>query len=264
MNSTLTPRSSWQIQKAVVFALFLRELKTRFGAYKQGYVWLLLEPILHVVLLSLAITYIRGRTMYAIDFPVFIVTGIVPFLTFKNIALKVMESVESNKGLFTFRQIKPSDTFYTRALMEGFLGLLVYAILLLGMAWAGLDTPMRDPLTIILVFFVLALGGLGLGMIFSVVVYYLPESKTILRMIFMPLYLLSGIIFPVHMIPVEYQGYLLWNPVLHAIELNRMAFFEQYHGLQEVSFVYACLAALVCLFFGLAWYRLRRYDMVSR
>lgn len=264
MSNTLARRTPWRIQKAVVFALFLRELKTRFGAYKQGYVWLLLEPMAHVLVLSMVFSYLRGRSLYGIDYPVFIVTGIVPFLMFKNIALRIMDSVDSNRGLFTFRQIKPSDTFFTRALMEGFLGLLTYAVLLLGMAWFGLDTPMRDPLMLILIYLLLALGGLGLGMIFSVVVFHLPEAKTIIRLIFMPLYFISGIIFPAQMLPAEFLPYLLWNPILHALEINRVAFFEQYHGLHDVSLTYAVMAALVCLYFGMAWYRLRRFDMVAR
>lgn len=264
MGGQIALRTSWQIQKSVVFALFLRELKTRFGPYKQGYVWLLLEPIAHVLVLSLIFGYLRGRSLYAIDYPVFIVTGIVPFLMFKNIALRVMESVESNRGLFTFRQIKPIDTFITRALLETFLGLLVYALLLLGMAWVGMDTPMRDPLTILVIFALLVMGGLGLGMVFSVVVHYMPEAKTIIRLIFMPLYFVSGIIFPIHMVPAEFLPYLLWNPILHGIEINRVAFFDQYHALHQVSLTYAVLAALFCLYFGMAWYRLRRFEMLAR
>lgn len=264
MASALPARSSWRIQKAVVLALFLRELKTRFGLYKQGYVWLLLEPMAHVLVLSLIFGYWRGGSLYAIDYPVFIVTGIVPFLMFKNVALRIMDSVDANKGLFVFRQIKPIDTFLTRTLMEAFLGLLVYAVLLLGMAWAGLGTPMRDPLTLMLIYALLALGGMGLGMIFSVVVLHLPEAKTIIRLIFLPLYFISGIIFPASMLPAEILPYLLWNPVLHAIEINRLAFFEQYHGLHQVSLGYAVLAALVCLYFGMALYRVRRFEMVAR
>jgi len=53
MDGNVSMRTPWQIQKSVVFALFLRELKTRFGAYKFGYVWLLLEPMAHVIVLSL-------------------------------------------------------------------------------------------------------------------------------------------------------------------------------------------------------------------
>ena len=45
-------RTPFEIQKAVVFALFVRELKTRFGKYRLGYVWALLQPIAHVMVLS--------------------------------------------------------------------------------------------------------------------------------------------------------------------------------------------------------------------
>jgi capsular polysaccharide transport system permease protein len=34
-------RSGFTVQKAAVMALFLREIKTRFGKYRPGYLWAL-------------------------------------------------------------------------------------------------------------------------------------------------------------------------------------------------------------------------------
>jgi hypothetical protein len=74
----------------------------------------------HVIVLSLIFSYARDRALFGIDFPVFIVTGIVPFLMFKNIALRVMDGVEANRALFAYRQIKPMDTFIARTLLDAF------------------------------------------------------------------------------------------------------------------------------------------------
>ena len=261
MPSDVTSRSPWQIQKSVVFALFLRELKTRFGAYKFGYLWLLLEPMAHVIVLSLIFSYIRDRSLFGIDFPVFIVTGIVPFLMFKNIALRVMDGVESNRALFGYRQIKPMDTFIARTLLDAFLGVTVAALILLGMAWVGLDVPFRDPFALIFLMAMLVLMGLGLGMVLCVFTHYLPEAKTLVRIIFLPLYLLSGIIFPIAAVPHEYLPLLLWNPLLHAIELMRGAFFDSYRVLPDISLLFVVMTTLVLLFLGLAWYRTKRHQL---
>jgi len=263
MTTKAATRTPWQIQKSVVFALFLRELKTRFGAYKFGYVWLILEPMAHVLVMSLIFSFMRGRALFGVDFPVFIVTGIVPFLMFKNIALRVMDGVDANRALFAYRQIKPMDTFIARTLLDAFLAFAVAALILIGMAWVGLDVPFRDPFAVISLMMILVLMGLGLGMILCVLTHYLPEAKTLVRLIFLPLYLLSGIIFPITMIPHEYLHLLLWNPLLHAIELIREAFFGHYRVLQDISLLFTVMTMLVMLFLGLAWYRNKRRELLA-
>lgn len=42
-------RSSFQIQLAVINALMIRELKTRFGRYRMGLVRALLEPLIQIL-----------------------------------------------------------------------------------------------------------------------------------------------------------------------------------------------------------------------
>jgi capsular polysaccharide transport system permease protein len=257
-------RSCWEIQQAVVFALFLRELKARFGKFKFGYAWMFVEPIAHIIIMTLIFSYARNRAMFGIDFPVFLVTGVVPFLMFKNIALRVMDGAEANRALFIYRQIKPMDAFIARALLDAFLAMVVYAVLLIGMTWIGMDVPFRDPFTVMLVIALLILQGMGLGMIFCVITYYMPQAATIIRLIMFPLYLLSGVIFPVAMLPREFLPILLWNPLLHAVEWMRGAFFTQYHVLYQVSPLFVVMTALVLIFFGLALYRNNRYELVTQ
>lgn len=38
-------RSGLEVQKAAVKALFLREIKTRLGKYRLGYLWAALEAV---------------------------------------------------------------------------------------------------------------------------------------------------------------------------------------------------------------------------
>ena len=40
-------RTSFQIQRDVVYALLLREIASRFGKSRVGFLWVLLEPIAH-------------------------------------------------------------------------------------------------------------------------------------------------------------------------------------------------------------------------
>jgi capsular polysaccharide transport system permease protein len=257
-------RSPLQIMRSVVFALVLREMRTRFGKRRMGAFWVLFEPWAHVVILLLLFSYVRGRTMPGIDFPVFLITGVVPFLTFKNIALRIMDGVESNKGLFSYRQIKPADTFIARILVEISLYSVVYALTLAGMAWYGFDVSIHSPLEWFVVLAVMIASAFGLGNILCVVGHYLPEAKIIIRILFFPLYLLSGVIFSVRGLPDNILQWLLWNPMLHVMELIRWAIFEHYPIIDGISPQYVGGVTLVTLFVGLWLYRYRRLDLVAQ
>ena len=76
------------------------------------------------------------------------------------------------------------------------------------------------------------------ALIFSVVVTSLPEAGKFIRMLMFPLYFLSGILIPVQYFPHDLQQYLLYNPMLHAVELIRTGFFETYRAVDGVSVLY--------------------------
>jgi capsular polysaccharide transport system permease protein len=68
--------------------------------------------------------------------------------------------------------------------------------------------------------------------------------------------------FPLHAIPKEFWPYLLWNPIIHAVELSRESVVAGYVS-EGVSLNYLALCALVALFLGLAVYRKREEAMLT-
>jgi capsular polysaccharide transport system permease protein len=87
--------------------------------------------------------------------------------------------------------------------------------------------------------------------------------KSTLRMIMMPLYFASAVIFPVNTLPQEYLDWLLWNPVLHLVELSRYSFMAAYRPVDGVSVQYPLLFALCVAALGMALYRANRLRLIS-
>lgn len=257
-------RSPWQIQQAVVIALLLRELKTRFGKHRLGAPWLFLEPVAHLTLLMFIFGTIRGTTIPGVEFPVFLLAGIVPYIMFRSITTRVMEGVESNMGLFNYRHIKPMDVFLSRALLEVVLYALVLCLMVVGLLWVGFHVAVPSPLEFILLLTALVAMGLGLGLVLSVVTDLSPESKPIIRMLFLPLYFVSGVLFPVALLPRIYREWMSWNPLFHAVELLRHTFLPNYEMVPEANLRNFLEPTLIVLFLGLALYRIRRLAMVTR
>ncbi|MCW7538938.1 ABC transporter permease [Aquabacterium sp. A7-Y] len=256
-------RTPWQVQRAVLFALFVRELKTRFGGRWLGVFWVLLEPLAHLTILVLIFGFIRHRVLPGVEFPVFLLTGLVPFFLFKNLTLRLMESITSNQGLFGYRQVKPFDPLVSRAMLEVSLYSVVYLIMLGVLGWLGFTFLPVRPLELLAISVLLILMGASLGLLFAVTTHEFPHARSFVRIVFMPLYLMSGVVFPVSALPPSVLPWLLWNPVLHAIEISRGYFFAQYHVIPSVSGTYVAAITLIVLALGMSLYRVRRHKLLA-
>ena len=70
-------RNIWQIQTAVLYALFIREIQTRFGGFRLGIIWAFLEPISHILVLTILFSLLRDRDgFYGISFALFFPFGV--------------------------------------------------------------------------------------------------------------------------------------------------------------------------------------------
>ncbi|MEP6588756.1 MAG: ABC transporter permease, partial [Polaromonas sp.] len=112
-----------------------------------------------------------------------------------------------------------------------------------------------DPLAVLEAFFGLWLVGLGFGLMTSVAVEMVPELGRVIKLIMMPLYMISGVMFPISIVPQPYRDWLLFNPVAHGLEAVRLGFAPHYHAVPELSIAYIYGFALVSIFLGLALHR---------
>jgi capsular polysaccharide transport system permease protein len=245
-------RSATSVTLAVWRALFLREALTRLSAGRFAWVWLFLEPVAQVALLMVVFTIVRGKSLPFFDFAVFLAIGVLGFGMFSNVALRSMEAISANMALFAYRQVKPVDAVLIRAILEGVLQLLVSVILLSGAAFIGLRITRIDVMQILTV--VLAMWGFGAGfaLLLSVPARLVPEVAKIVRMLFAPLHLISGIFFSPFMVPAELRQWLLLNPIMQGIELLRTAFLAGYPLVPDADIGYLSTFAVSSIFFGLA------------
>jgi capsular polysaccharide transport system permease protein len=256
-------RSSFAIQRTVVFALFVREIKARLGGRWGGAVWVVVEPLAHIAVLMAMFATIRHILSPGIDYPIFLLTGLMPYIIFRSLAFRLMEGIEANRSLYAYRQVKPMDALVSRALLEVVLQSAVYLLALALMAWLGLDVLPARPLELIGVSAVIIALGFSLGLFLAVSTHGAPRARVFIRICSGPLYLLSGVIMSVNSLPTDWRQYLLWNPGLHLVELSRSCFFRQYRPLPEISATYLLALTTVFLALGMSLYRVRRQQFVT-
>jgi capsular polysaccharide transport system permease protein len=105
--------------------------------------------------------------------------------------------------------------------------------------------------------------GFGLGLLFAALSSVAPDTKTVIRVLFIPLYFLSGVLLPISRFPDEWVRWLALNPVLHLVELVRVTAIAHYEPMQYLSLEYVGGLAIVSIFLGLALYRLRYLARVT-
>lgn len=253
------PIRVWQ---DVTFALLMRELKTRFGTYRLGYAWALLDPMLMLAGFCLLFG-LRGRGSFGhVEAPVFILSGYLPFLLFKKVTKQVQSAVGANLGLFYYRQVTPFATMSARYLMEGVVFLLVSFLMVLILLWFGFKAMPADPLHVLLYTLELSWFAFGLGILLCVVSKYSAEVGKIVSLLMLPLMFISGVLIPLSVIPQHLHPWLLWNPILHAIELIRTGWIAGFTS-PSVSHGYLAGATLVVLTLAMSAYRLNRYRLIA-
>lgn len=255
-------RSGFEVQKLTIETLFLREIRTRFGKYRLGYLWAILEPSAHLLMLLGILGYVMHRTMPDISFPVFLLNGLIPFFIFSSISKRSISAIEANQGLFNYRSVKPIDTIIARALLETLIYVIVYILLMLIVWIVGEYFKITNLLRIIGTWSLLIILSCSIGLIFMVVGRTFPEMQKVLPLLNKPLYFGSCIMFPLHSIPKQYWPYLLWNPLVHVVELSRESVMPGYIS-EGVSLNYLAMFTLVTLFISLALYRNREEAMLT-
>jgi capsular polysaccharide transport system permease protein len=258
-------RSSWQIEKAVVFALMLRELKTRFGNRMVGLFWVLFEPMANIA--SVLVLRVVVRQRYAgvqIEPAVYLVVAMLPFFIFRNIWFRMMSAVDANAGLFGYRQVKPADAMASRVIMETTMYSMIFVAFMLIFAWLDYRCVPAQPIEYLGVVSLFILWGVGLGLMSAVGVRKMPALGTFLQLTSFPLYITSGVLIPINSFPATVIPLLLWNPLLHMVELSRWAFFPTYHPLMGVTVEYPLVWGLVVLFLGVSVFWVHRKRLMTR
>ena len=245
------PRGGIEVMYASIRALFLRELQTRFGHYRIGYVWALLEPALNVIFMLILFGAIVKRVLPGIDYTIFLLNGILPYFAFMRSVTQSIPAIEANRGLLSYRNVRPIDTVIARTGLEFVLYFVCYLLLSAVMLWLGFSISFSFIPSLLVYWLCLIILTLGMSSIMMVVGELSKEVGKLVASTSIILYFMSGAMFPLHFVPEQYLKYFMWNPLAHLFELMRHAVSPSYSVVSGTSFGYFLVCMIVVLFLGL-------------
>ncbi|QOL24407.1 ABC transporter permease [Thalassotalea sp. LPB0316] len=255
-------RNNFQIWCDVVFALFVREIKSQFND-KVGISWAVINPLIFIFFLSYFRSLISGNITHYMPTLVFMIYGMLMVRMFLSVFDSTASAINKNKALFAFRQVQPISTIIATAVFELLTIVFVVIVLMLILYLLNIGIHISDPITILLCIVNVWLLAVGLGLAFAVARAFVPEIEKLRALIQRPLFFMSGIFFSLKDIPKEYWYIFDWNPILHAVELSRDAAYPMFNA-QGVSLSYMYLCTLVLVAFSLFAYQACWKRVLSR
>ena len=254
-------RSSWQVQKSVIYALFLREVAVRFSAGKLGYFWVIFEPLMQIFIFVLVKMLLFGSKS-PLDYSVFITIGFVAFNLFRHILDRSMSAFAGNKGLYAYKQVKPIDGLLARILVEILISMVIVSIFVAVGLYLDRDMNVQNLGMVIFGFLWLVVFSFGFGLFISVIGIFFDSFLKVVKLVLSPLMFVSAVFYSMQNMPQALQQLLYYNPLAHFIEMIHDNYFYVLND-SFIDYEYMLIWTIVPLYIGLWLYRKLEKGIIS-
>ncbi|MCK5676976.1 MAG: ABC transporter permease, partial [Flavobacteriaceae bacterium] len=252
----LALRKPLHIFLAVQKALFLRELNTKISVAKLGFFWLFFEPFAQISIFILIRVVIMGRSEGSnFDYAVFMGAGFIAFNMFRHILNGSASTFKANKALFSYKQVKPMDTILARVLVQVFLtGIIVFIFVFIGFLFEY-NIEAENILMVTFGYLWLMLFSFSLGLLVAIGNTFFVSVGKFVNLMSFGLLIFSAVFFPIISIPPEAQEILLYNPLVHFMEMIHGFYLYELDD-RFVDYEYMALWTITPLFMG-TWLYIR-------
>jgi capsular polysaccharide transport system permease protein len=236
--------SGWRIQWRVVVALTYRELRTRVSEVKGGFLGVLVQPLGLLAIWVAIRSAISPTAGGSLNIVLFLASGILLFGVFSQIATRSINAMKANAALLFYKPVKPIDPVIARSICE--MGIYTSCLLLVMVGtWIYLDRIVMADFGLFLVsFFLMAVLGFSMGLVFMTANFLVPAFAPIATWIPRILWFGSGVFYSYWTLPAWTRPLFIWNPLMHCIELNRSSMSQDYFT-PDASLSYATSATIL-------------------
>jgi len=259
---TLMRVKNKNIDYHVIVGLLYREIQTRFGSKQFGYFWGIFDAMLMIIIFAGLKKIVSSNSMLHLDFTVFLAIGFLSFFLWKNIVNKSLTAFSANKALFLYQRVRPYHTLLTRLFLEVLISISTIFIFLFIGWFFGFDLSIDNFLFTILSLGWLIVFGFSIGFLSSILSELYEIYAKVMNILLSPLLFISAIMYSVESLPPKLQEVILYNPLVHFMELIHGFYFKSLNT-NHVDFEYIFYWTVVPLILGLYLYRKHEERIIS-
>jgi capsular polysaccharide transport system permease protein len=208
-------------QLRVVGALMLREAMTRYGHENIGFFWLMVEPLL--LTLGVTITWLALGQAHGtgVDVVSFILTGYTMITLWRHVVAQSVRCLRDNVGLLFHMNVRAFDIVLARTALETAGGLAAFFIAYAPLTLFGIMEPMSDPLVLLSAWFLMAWFSFGVALNIAALTEIFHPIEYFVQPLMYLIIPIQGTFFMVSWLPDGYRDIVLWMPLVHANEMYR-------------------------------------------
>ncbi|MFG1272061.1 ABC transporter permease [Xanthobacter flavus] len=232
----------------VVGAVIMRDLQTRFGTGYFGFLLGLIMPLGHLTI-AIGVTTLLGRpTPLGTDTPIFLMTGVLPFILWLYGHRQIMLTLLQNRPLLYFPGVDIFDLFAARIVIEVVSGTLVVLIVLATLAILGHELNVANWPEFIYGLVRAWLMGVATGLIFGCLATLWGATIIAGNILGPLLWVASGVLFLPDGLPEKLRNFLSFNPLCQIVDGVRIAYFSEYSSsFYDMSLMDKSLLVLLAL-----------------
>ncbi len=209
--------------RELLWNLTLTELKLRYRNSALGFLWTILNPLFY--LLILAIVFSKIMRFQIPNYTIFLFAGLTAWLMIQQTVTIATASIVNNQALirrvYIPKMVFPLSNVFSRYIDHTILTviLLVFmAIFRVPFTWSLLFIP----IIVLMIFFF----SLGLSLLTTVAHIKVRDVQHVVAIIFQILFYATPIIYPLDILPSQYQPLLRWNPFFYFIQCFRSPIYD--------------------------------------
>ena len=242
------PPTGFRLWFAIWNLSFLKEVRSE----RLGLFWWFAEPFMLIMVFTIMTLLFFGGTVASMPSFPFATIGVALFLTFRTTFMTSAVGAGALAHCLSDPSISRFDMMFGQAPRALVANAVVAGGLLGFLVWRGYIPLPERPADIVLCLFCCATIGFAFGLWASLMNFLYTGFRRIYPIILRVFTITAGLFFVSEQLPPQFKAYVLWNPMLHAAQLSRDAWFSVYTT-TDASFAYLLGSTLVCIGLGLSF-----------
>ena len=244
-------RELWEARELLYF-LVLRDIKVRYKQTVLGVAWAVLQPLFTMIIFTVIFGRFAKIPSDGLPYAVFVFAGLLPWTFFSNNISQASVSLVNQQSLLT-KIYLPRVFVPASAIGSGLIDLTVSFVIFAGLMLYYQVSLSPRILAVPLLVLLTAAASLGAGLALAALIVTYRDFRYVVPFLIQSLLYLSPVIYPVSMVPVQWQPLLALNPMGGIIDGFRSALL----GLpwNPVTLIVSSISALILLAYGLFYFR---------
>jgi lipopolysaccharide transport system permease protein len=240
-------RELWEY-RGLIFFMVRRDIKLRFQQTVIGFLWIVLQPLLLMLIFSAIFGIMMRVPTNGIPFHIFFLSGFVVWQFFSqvvnNSALSLVGNIHVIVKSYFPRLALPLSTV-ANALIDFAVSFIVFLVfLLIDGSYPITGRYLLLPVLLAITIFFSS----GVGLLFGALMVVFRDTKNLLSFILMIWMYLTPIIYPVSLAPEQYRFLFYFNPLTSLVDSYRWMFLGV-GDLPKVSYLVISLSVAIVIWF---------------